>query len=1353
MSDNIIARNKIEIGIDGSGVDAGIAKIDKSIKNLGRSAADSGAQASKGIGSIADGANEASTKIDASTKRIARSIENAIASAKAGSRGTAAFYESIANVRGANLDVLRPYINQLKEVESQSKQVAATNTKVASSFSEIGGIAKFAVGAIAGISLIAVLKDVTVLASRYNELGIVMNVVGRNSGFTSEQLGIQELALRKTGISMLESRSSITKLIAANIDLAKSTELARIAQDAAVIGGVNSSEAFARLVDGIQTAQVETLRTLGLNVNFETSYEKLAATLGKTSASLTEYEKTQARVNAVLALAPTIAGSYEASLDNAGKQLRSSTRYIEDFKVKSGETFNEALTIGVMGFTSSLKDANGQIDDLTASGELKQWGDNIVETMAFVADSVASVGTVFQLTGSHIAEFFAIRSSLNGFFGGQDAIGIRAAAEEDRAQIAKSASAFRDALTERRKALADSQKNKDPALEQMMADNAEFEKYKRQNAESAAQASADAAKLAATKAKQVASQQENILKSIEVIKVENSLISQGLPLQDAKTIAQLKANSATDTMIVSTLAAQKANEKLIETYKFEEDFYASFEKSITSQGEALDSQVASIIASASALEDENASYGKLPSAITDVTIARLEDRKAMLEGLGLVVPEIEAQIQAYQKLKDAQSNKESLDRNKKAEEDRVSAAKKSADEITKAYEKASDEINKSLTDALLRGFESGKGFAQNFKDTLINMFKTLILRPTISAIIDSSGISKIGGAVASSISGVASAGGSSSSVGGSTSLFSTFSNIKSLIGGVQGSLASSIASFGGFVSSLGASGTGTIADGLSSLGSSISLGSSAIADAIPYAGALIQLAQGNVKGAAFTAAGAAIGSIIPGIGTAIGAVIGTVIGSLVGNNSKGHREGASVTGTFSDGEFTNGSVSKGSATYFSANYVNPLQSLSKVFATELGTLLSGFNIDDSITTSAEYKAKQKGGKGNTKASFGASINGISIFDVFDYKQKDSESFTKYVDSVLGSTMIKAIQSSSLTEGIKALFSGLSDKTQVTNMINASLSLNNAQKQLAIRFGLTVDQAAKVSVATSLAGDSLIEYVNKLASSANAFNSAGDVILKAKANLANALGTDIPSSLNEFDLALKNIDKTTQAGIESFVEMFSLRDSFAAFTQTLDSLKGGVKGALYGIVSDTEKQAMLNADLAKAFSDLGISVPASIQDLIALGKSIDYTTKDGLDLAAVFPSLVTAFNQTQTAVGSLMNSLRDVNEFTTLVDFKRYKGLATNYGNSFANNYIDGGNVTAGISNNTSVTTTSSVQPSNNTTISTSDPNLLAAIQALTAQVAALQASADKTAENSKRSADVLVNVSPNGNALQTEAVA
>jgi hypothetical protein len=271
--------------------------------------------------------------------------------------------------------------------------VSLTNT-ASGAVSAVKGL----VGAWAGWHVVkSIIVESAQLNARFETMGVVLNVVGRNAGYSATQMAGYEQSLRKTGIAMIEARETLTRMSQAQLDLSKTSALARVAQDAAVVGGINSSAAFERMVQGIRSGEVEILRTIGINVSFQQSYEKTAKELGKNVTALTEAEKSQSRMNAVLEEGAKLSGVYEAAMGTAGKQMQSMKRYTDDLKVKFGEVFNESLTVGIFALSDAFKSAGREMDALAADKEIFRWGESLTDTFVNLADSVHNTYLRFHM--------------------------------------------------------------------------------------------------------------------------------------------------------------------------------------------------------------------------------------------------------------------------------------------------------------------------------------------------------------------------------------------------------------------------------------------------------------------------------------------------------------------------------------------------------------------------------------------------------------------------------------------------------------------------------------------------------------------------------------------------------------------------------------------------------------------------------------------------------------------------------------------------------------------------------------------------------------------------------------------
>ena len=263
----------------------------------------------------------------------------------------------------------------LNKLTDDSKKTEKATESVTAGFSKLKAVVIALGGAYATMKMAQYIRDATMLAARYETLGVVMRIVGNNAGYSGAQMDVYARGLQRAGIAMVESRNTLARMIQAQIALTSSQKLARIAQDAAVIGNLNSSQSFEQMIHGLQTGMPRILRTIGLNVDFNASEIALAASLGKKRDALSEAEVMQGRVNAVIKAGILIEGSYEGAMETAGKQVLSLTRHLDNLKVLLGAVFTPALAEIIGTITGNIKDLNG---DLEKNAEKwADWGNSI----------------------------------------------------------------------------------------------------------------------------------------------------------------------------------------------------------------------------------------------------------------------------------------------------------------------------------------------------------------------------------------------------------------------------------------------------------------------------------------------------------------------------------------------------------------------------------------------------------------------------------------------------------------------------------------------------------------------------------------------------------------------------------------------------------------------------------------------------------------------------------------------------------------------------------------------------------------------------------------------------------------
>lgn len=293
----------------------------------------------------------------------------------------------------------------LGDIEGQSKKTASSVTQLSKNFGQLSAALGVVAGAVGAVGLTSLIKDTVLTASRTQELGNILLLAGEQAGYTREELKAHEDQLKSLGISTQSARQALIRMIQTNIDLADSERLANAARNLATVAAKDTSETLDNLVQGLVVLRTQNFRNAGAAISLTEAYKQYAETMGIAGRELSEAEKRQAALNAVVNFGEGMSGAYETAMETLSKQVRSYSRYTQEAANATGEFLLPAITKVVV-----------------AGGKVLKWYSNldsetrkVIVTMALFATGLTTVISLLGAVKLVLPLLVGMRAALIGF--------------------------------------------------------------------------------------------------------------------------------------------------------------------------------------------------------------------------------------------------------------------------------------------------------------------------------------------------------------------------------------------------------------------------------------------------------------------------------------------------------------------------------------------------------------------------------------------------------------------------------------------------------------------------------------------------------------------------------------------------------------------------------------------------------------------------------------------------------------------------------------------------------------------------------------------------------------------------
>jgi hypothetical protein len=205
-------KDEIKLVANAEGVETGVSRAKKSLATLGQAVDQVGDQGEKGFKRFGAGGEDASRRIDSSTKNMVSNLQRQIAALEAGGTANRKYQESIARMRGADMNVLKPYLDQLDAAKAKAEGATRAQQGMEKGMGTLGTAAGFLraqmvalVGSFTFAAGVAYVRQVTDALDALND-------VKDATGASIENISALEGVAMRTSTSLDVVTTSMVKL-------------------------------------------------------------------------------------------------------------------------------------------------------------------------------------------------------------------------------------------------------------------------------------------------------------------------------------------------------------------------------------------------------------------------------------------------------------------------------------------------------------------------------------------------------------------------------------------------------------------------------------------------------------------------------------------------------------------------------------------------------------------------------------------------------------------------------------------------------------------------------------------------------------------------------------------------------------------------------------------------------------------------------------------------------------------------------------------------------------------------------------------------------------------------------------